>query len=67
METVDKELLKAITDKEEYIGAYNIRKNGQGIKRNVTDNIDIVTKDDNSGIDVFVKDNTKFDVVNLKK
>lgn len=65
METVDKELLKNITDADEYKGAYNIRKNGQGIERKVTENINIVTKTDNPGIDIFVRENTKFDVVHI--
>ena len=46
MEDIDKKLLSEITDVEngEFQGAYNIRKNGQGIERKVTENINIVTK-----------------------
>ncbi len=65
METIDKELLKKITDSEEYKGAYNIRKNGKGIERKITENINIVTKEGNQGIDIFVKANTKFDIVHI--
>ena len=63
---IDKELLSEISD---YDGirkvAYNIRKNGQGIERKVTENINIVTKTDKPGIDIYVKENTKFDYVHI--
>lgn len=66
MENIDKELLKEIADLEDTPkGAYNIRKNGQGIERKVTDNINIVTKTDVSGIDIYVKENTKFEFVHI--
>ena len=65
MEAIDKELLNEITDAHEYEGAYNIRKNGQGIAKNVTENVNIVTKEDNTGIEVYVKENTKFESVHI--
>ena len=67
MDKIDKELLKTISDidGEEIKGAYNIRKNGQGIERKITDNINIVTKKDVSGIDIIVKENTKFEFVHI--
>ena len=67
MDKIDKELLKTIADveAEEIKGAYNIRKNGQGIERKITDNINIVTKTDVSGIDIIVKENTKFEFVHI--
>lgn len=66
MDNIDKELLKEIADIEETPnGAYNIRKNGQGIERKVTNNINIVTKKDVSGIDIIVKENTKFEFVHI--
>ena len=67
MDKIDKELLKTISDvdTEEIKGAYNIRKNGQGIERKITDNINIVTKKDVSGIDIIVKENTKFEFVHI--
>ena len=36
-------------------GAYNIRENGKAVGRNTTANIDIVSREDGSGIDVHVK------------
>lgn len=65
MEAIDKELLNEITDAHEYEGAYNIRKNGQGIAKNATENVNIVTKEDNTGIEVYVKENTKFESVHI--
>lgn len=65
MNSVDKELLETIADTSEFKGAYNIRKNGQGIERKITENINIVTKKDVSGIDIIVKENTKFEFVHI--
>lgn len=67
MDNVDIDLLKEIADVEngEFKGAYNIRKNGQGIERKVTENINIVTKQDVSGIDIYVKENTKYEFVHI--
>ena len=65
-EIIDKELLSEISDYDGIRkGAYNIRKNGQGIERKVTENINIVTKTDKTGIDIYVKENTKFDYVHI--
>lgn len=67
MDKIDVDLLKEIadTDNGTFEGAYNIRKNGKGIERKVTDNINIVTKKDVSGIDIYVKENTKFEFVHI--
>ncbi len=66
MEETDLKLLKEISDIDgEIKGAYNIRKNGKGIERKVTENINIVTKKDKPGIDIYVKENTKFDFVHI--
>ena len=46
-------------------GAYNIRKNGQGIERKVTENVNIITKEDKPGINIYVKENTKFEIVHI--
>lgn len=66
MDNVDLELLKEVADIDSTPkGAYNIRKNGKGIERQITENINIVTKEDKSGIDIFVKENTKFEFVHI--
>lgn len=66
MNNIEKELLKNIADIDgEITGAYNIRKDGQGIERKVTPNVNIITKEDASGIDIIVKENTKFEIVHI--
>ena len=66
MENIDVELLKEISDIDGNIeGAYNIRKNGKGIERKITENVNIVTKTDKQGIDIYVKENTKFEFVHI--
>ena len=62
----EKELLKKITDKEEFTeGAYNIRKNGEGFVRQTTENVDIISKKDKPGIDIIVKENTKNEFIHI--
>ena len=64
--SIDKELLREITGLEATPeGAYNIRKNGKGIERKVTENVNIVTKKDVSGINIYVKENTKFEFIHI--
>lgn len=66
MNPKDEELLNEITNIEEIKkGAYNIRKNGKGIERKVTENINIVPKTDKPGIDIYVRENTKFEWVHI--
>lgn len=67
MDNKDIELLQEITGVEnaEFTGAYNIRKDGKGIERKVTENVNIVTKKDVSGIDIYVKENTKYEFVHI--
>lgn len=67
MNNIDIDLLEEITgiENKEFKGAYNIRKNGQGVERQITENINIVTKKDVSGIDIYVKENTKFEFVHI--
>lgn len=40
-------------------GAFNVRKNGEKAARAVTENIDIISKADGSGIDIIIKAGTK--------
>ena len=66
MENVDIRLLREIADLETTPqGAYNIRKNGELASRNTTANIDIVSKTDKSGIDIYVKAGTKHQSVHI--
>lgn len=66
MDNIDKELLREISDLEDIPkGAYNIRKNGKGIERKITENVNIITKTDKPGIDIHVKENTKFEFIHI--
>ena len=66
LEKVDNKLLSEVSDLENLRkGAYNIRKNGEGIERKVTQNVNIVTKQDKPGINIYVKENTKFEFVHI--
>lgn len=66
LNALDKLMLEKVADLHEIPqGAFNIRKNGEGVQRNTTANIDIVTKKDKSGIDVIVKPYTKGESVHI--
>ncbi len=66
MNNIEKELLKNIAGIDgEIVGAYNIRKDGKGVERKVTPNVNIITKEDAQGIDIIVKENTKFEIVHI--
>ena len=60
MTSLDEHLLKIINEELSKNGsAYNIRKDGKSIERGCTENIKIESKTDVSGIDIYVKENTK--------
>lgn len=66
MNNTELELLKIIADMDGKVeGAYNIRANGALDSRQVTENIDIKTKTDKSGIDIIIKPNTKNEKVHI--
>ena len=66
LDQIDKVLLQEVADLHEIPqGAYNIRKNGAGLSRNTTANIDIITKEDKPGIDVIIKPGTKNESVHI--
>ncbi|MCF0104884.1 MAG: SufD family Fe-S cluster assembly protein, partial [Eggerthellaceae bacterium] len=57
---IDKDLLKELTGYSCMPDvAVNIRKDGQLLERHNNANIEIVTKSDNPGIDIFIKANSK--------
>ena len=63
---IDEQLLGEVSNLDNITkGAYNIRKNGKGVERQVTENVNIVTKKDVSGIDIYVKENTKFEFIHI--
>lgn len=66
MEEIQKRILAEVADLHSVPeGAYNIRANGQLAGRNTTANIDIVSKDDGSGIDIHIKPGTKNESVHI--
>ena len=57
---IDADLLKTLTNVHGIPeGAYNIRKDGELLTRHNSANIEIATKTDNPGIDIYIKDGTK--------
>ena len=66
LDSIQKNLLKTVADIDKVPeGAYNVRLNGKLAGRNVTANIDIVTKQDKPGIDIIIKPNTKGERVDI--
>jgi len=66
MDIIEQNLLEQVADLHGTpLGAYNIRKNGELAGRNSTENIEIVTKTDKSGIDIIIKPNTKNESVHI--
>ncbi len=59
MNEITKDLLKQVTGLEDIPeGAYSIREDSKSVEKHSSKNIEIVSKEDNSGIDIFVKANT---------
>lgn len=66
MDAIQQNLLKQVAGLHEIpAGAYNIRANGQMAGRNTTANIDIVSKEDKSGIDIRIKPGTRSESVHI--
>lgn len=67
MEKLDFSMLGKIADITEIpsVGAYNIRKNGLGVERKSTENIEIVPKTDKNGIDIKIKPGTRAEKVHI--
>lgn len=66
LNNIQKYLLKEIADLSGTpSGAYNIRSDSQSIARQSTENVDIIPKENGSGIDIFVKPGTKGESVHI--
>ena len=64
MNKITKSLISIVSDLDETPkGAYNIRQDGECAARHSSENIDIVSKKDKSGIDIIIKPNTKGETV----
>lgn len=60
LDQIQKRILEEVADLHTVpSGAYNIRANGETAGRNTTANIDIISKEDGSGIDIHIKPGTK--------
>lgn len=66
MDEIQKNLLQEVSGLHEVPqGAYNIRSNGESVDRKTTEHIDIVTKSDKSGIEIYIKPGTKHESVHI--
>lgn len=66
LDAIQRNILREVADLEQMPeGAYNIRANGKMAARNTTANIDIISKEDGSGIDIRIKDNTVNESVHI--
>lgn len=66
IDQIQKRLLEEVADLHEVpAGAYNIRANGQSVDRSATSHIDIVSKEDGTGIDIRIKPGTRNESVHI--
>lgn len=66
IDAIQKTILEQVADLHTVPeGAYNIRANGKMAGRNTTANIDIISKEDGSGIDIRIKPGTKHESVHI--
>ena len=66
LDAIQKRLLAEVANLHEVPeGAYNFRANGQLAGRNNTANIEIISKEDGSGIDIHIKPNTIHESVHI--
>ncbi|MBR5937186.1 MAG: SufD family Fe-S cluster assembly protein [Clostridiales bacterium] len=66
LDAVSDRLLEEVADLHKVpVGAFNIRSNGQAVARNSTANIDIIPKENGSGIDIKIKPGTKNESVHI--
>lgn len=64
----EQEIFCAVTGSEDFeipTGAYNFRVNGKSISRQSTDHINIVPKKNGTGLDIYIKPNTKGEQVHI--
>ena len=67
LDSIQLDLLQNITGLSSFDSgsAFNLRLNGAGVARSVTENINIIQKDDKPGIDIFIKAGTKGEQVHI--
>ena len=66
LDEIQKRIIAEVADLHEVpLGAYNFRANSQLAGRNTTANIDIISTEDGSGIDIRIKPGTKHESVHI--
>lgn len=66
MTEIEKNLLKEVAELDALpVGAFNIRSNGGSAGRRSTEHIEIIPKEDKSGIDIRIADGTKNESVHI--
>lgn len=66
IDAIGQKILAEVADLHEVpTGAYNFRVNSQMAGRHTTANIDIISKENVSGIDIFIKPNTKNESIHI--
>ncbi len=66
MNKTDEKLLNNILDNNPYeANSYNIRKNGKSIDRKINPYVNIISKEDGLGIDIYVKENTLLQIIDI--
>ncbi|MCQ2501876.1 MAG: SufD family Fe-S cluster assembly protein [Lachnospiraceae bacterium] len=66
MDQIERRMIEELADLHEVpSGAFNFRVNSELDSRNTTENIDIITKEDQSGIDIRIKDGTVNESVHI--
>ena len=66
LDAIQKNLLKEVAELDRLpVGAYNIRANGESAARTSTENIQIVTKTDKPGMDIYIKAGTRNESVHI--
>lgn len=66
IDQIQKTMLEQVADLHAVpAGAYNIRANGQMAARSTTANIDIISKEDGSGIDIKIRPGTRHESVHI--
>ena len=66
MDEIQKRILQEVADLHEtHIGAYNFRVNGKSIGRNSTSQIEIIPKENGSGLDIKIQPGTKNQSVHI--
>jgi Fe-S cluster assembly scaffold protein SufB len=66
LDAIQKHIIEEVADLHKVpTGAYNFRANGQLAGRNTTAHIDIQSKKDGTGIDIYIKDGTKNEAVHI--